>query len=114
MNILGDFITRVNDRYPLDIDNEELNSLLTTIKNQGEELEVKDKEISKLQNMLARFEKNNGEDDKNAPKAKSTKKASTKTTAKTSAKKTTATRRTVAEKKEAEATPAKSETTASK
>lgn len=114
MNILGDFITRVNDRYPLDIDNEELNSLLTTIKNQGEELEVKDKEISKLQNMLARFEKNNGEDDKNAPKAKSAKKASTKTTAKASAKKTTATRRTVAEKKEAEATPAKSETTASK
>ena len=114
MNILGDFITRVNDRYPLDIDNEELNSLLTTIKNQGEELEVKDKEISKLQNMLARFEKNNGEDDKNAPKAKSAKKTSTKATAKTSAKKTTATRRTVAEKKEAEATPAKSETTASK
>lgn len=114
MNILGDFITRVNDRYPLDIDNEELNSLLTTIKNQGEELEVKDKEISKLQNMLARFEKNNGEDDKNAPKAKSAKKSSTKATAKASAKKTTATRRTVAEKKEAEATPAKSETTASK
>lgn len=114
MNILGDFITRVNDRYPLDIDNEELNSLLTTIKNQGEELEVKDKEISKLQNVLARFEKNNGEDDKNAPKAKSAKKASTKATAKASAKKTTATRRTVAEKKEAEATPAKSETTASK
>ena len=114
MNILGDFITRVNDRYPLDIDNEELNSLLTTIKNQGEELEVKDKEISKLQNMLARFEKNNGEDDKNAPKAKSAKKASTKATAKASAKKTTTTRRTVAEKKEAETTPAKSETTASK
>lgn len=114
MNILGDFITRVNDRYPLDIDNEELNSLLTTIKNQGEELEVKDKEISKLQNMLARFEKNNGEDDKNAPKAKSAKKASTKATAKASAKKTTATRRTIAEKKEAETTPAKSETTASK
>lgn len=114
MNILGDFITRVNDRYPLDIDNEELNSLLTTIKNQGEELEVKDKEISKLQNMLARFEKNNGEDDKNAPKAKSAKKASTKATAKASAKKTTATRKTIAEKKEAEATPAKSETTASK
>lgn len=57
MNILGDFITRVNERYPLDIDNEELNSLLTTIKNQGDELAIKDKEISKLQNMLARFEK---------------------------------------------------------
>ena len=64
MNILGDFITRVNDRYPLDIDNEELNSLLTTIKNQGDELELKEKEISKLQNMLARFEKKEA-----APKA---------------------------------------------
>lgn len=57
MNILGDFITRVNNRYPLDIDNEELNSLLTTIKNQGDELQLKDKEISKLQNMLTMLEK---------------------------------------------------------
>ena len=69
MNILGDFITRVNDRYPLDIDNEELNSLLTTIKNQGDELTLKDKEISKLQNMLAQADK------KEAPKAKAPKKA---------------------------------------
>ena len=69
MNILGDFITRVNDRYPLDIDNEELNSLLTTIKNQGDELTVKDKEISKLQNMLAQADK------KEASKAKAPKKA---------------------------------------
>lgn len=58
MNILGDFITRVNDRYPLDIDNEELNSLLTTIKNQGDELQLKNKEIAKLQNVLARYEAN--------------------------------------------------------
>ena len=69
MNILGDFITRVNDRYPLDIDNEELNSLLTTIKNQGDELTLKDKEISKLQNMLAQADK------KEASKAKAPKKA---------------------------------------
>ena len=69
MNILGDFITRVNDHYPLDIDNEELNSLLTTIKNQGDELTLKDKEISKLQNMLAQADK------KEAPKAKAPKKA---------------------------------------
>ncbi len=56
-NILGDFITRVNDRYPLDIDNEELNSLLTTIKNQGDELALKDKEIEKLHNMIGRLDK---------------------------------------------------------
>ena len=57
MNILGDFITRVNDRYPLDIDNEELNSLLTTIKNQGDELALKDKEIEKLHNIIGRLDK---------------------------------------------------------
>ena len=40
MNILGDFLKRVNSLYPVDMDNEELGSLLTTIKNQGEELEA--------------------------------------------------------------------------
>ena len=57
MNILGDFITRVNELYPLEIDNDELNALLTTIKNQGDELEVKDKEIDKLKNLIGRLEK---------------------------------------------------------
>jgi alpha-amylase len=38
MNILGDFIKRVNSLYPEDVDNEELNPLLTTIKNQGIEI----------------------------------------------------------------------------
>jgi len=54
MNILGDFITRVNNLYPEDIDNDELEGLLTTIKNQGDEIEMKDKEISRL---LAKIEK---------------------------------------------------------
>ena len=49
MNILGDFINRVNALYPVDIDNDELESLLTTIKNQGDEIEMKDKEIVRLQ-----------------------------------------------------------------
>ena len=48
MNILGDFLNRVNSLYPEDIDNEELNGLLTTIKNQGDEIEMKDKEIIRL------------------------------------------------------------------
>lgn len=52
MNILGDFITRVNNLYPADMDSEELNELLTAIKNQEEQLEVKDKEIEKLKVML--------------------------------------------------------------
>ena len=48
MNILGDFMSRVNSLYPEEIDNEELTSLLTTIRNQGEEIEMKDKEINRL------------------------------------------------------------------
>jgi len=48
MNILGDFISRVNSLYPVDIDNEELNALLTTIKNQDEEIEALTKELEKI------------------------------------------------------------------
>ena len=55
MNILGDFINRVNSLYPIDMDNEELNSLLTTIKNQGEEIEAKDRKIEKLQAELEKY-----------------------------------------------------------
>ena len=60
MNILGDFINRVNTLYPEDIDNEELNSLLTTIKNQGEEIVMKEKEILRLQNKIEKIEKESG------------------------------------------------------
>lgn len=56
MNILGDFIRRVNDLYPSDMDSEQLNSLLTIIKNQGEEIELKDKEINKLETKLQKLE----------------------------------------------------------
>ena len=56
MNILGDFINRVNSLYPDDIDNDELNSLLTTIKNQGDEIAMKDKEISRLQAKVAKMQ----------------------------------------------------------
>lgn len=55
MNIVADFISRVNSLYPVDIESEELNSLLTTIKNQGEEIEIKDKEIAKLQKKLEKY-----------------------------------------------------------
>lgn len=54
MNILGDFITRVNNLYP-DIDNEELSSLLTSIKNQEEEIKMKDKEIVKLRAIITKL-----------------------------------------------------------
>ncbi len=54
MNILGDFIKRVNSLYPEDIDNEELNSLLTTIKNQGEEIVTLNKQVATLEAKLAK------------------------------------------------------------
>lgn len=75
MNILGDFISRVNSLYPVDMDNEELNSLLTTIKNQGEEIEAKDKEIEKLQKKLEKLNPTPAKEEKK-PVAK--KKATTK------------------------------------
>lgn len=56
MNILGDFIGRVEAMYPSDIDNEELNALLTTIKNQGDEIAAKDRKIEKLQQVLEKMQ----------------------------------------------------------
>ena len=56
MNILGDFISRVNSLYP-DVDNEELENYLTSVKNMEEEIEMKDKEISRLQAKLEKIEK---------------------------------------------------------
>ena len=61
MNILGDFMNRVNSLYPEEIDNEQLDALLTTIKNQGDEIEMKDKEITRLK---AKVEKMQKEEDK--------------------------------------------------
>lgn len=94
MNILGDFISRVNNLYPEDVDNEQLESLFTTIKNQDQELEVKNKEIEKLQHMLAKLEKE-------APAKKPAAKKAPAKAAKVSAKKATAV------KKEAEETETK-------
>jgi len=87
MNILGDFINRVNNLYPEEIDNDELNSLLTTIRNQGEEIEMKEKEISRLQAKIEEYETEQIESSsksisrkpstrKSAPKKKSTTKES--------------------------------------
>lgn len=78
MNILGDFISRVNSLYPADMDNEELNSLLTTIKNQGEEIEAKDKEIAKLRKEIEKAAKAKKVAEKPAEKKATTKKCAAK------------------------------------
>jgi len=56
MNVLGDFISHVNSLYPEDMDNEQLENMLTTIKNQGDEIEMKDKEILRLQTKIEKME----------------------------------------------------------
>ena len=93
MNILGDFISRVNSLYPEEVDNEELSSLLTTIKNQDEEIEMKNKEIVRLQAKIEKIEaevaKLRGE--------KATKAPAKKPAAKTAAKKAPAKKTTKAE-----------------
>ena len=45
MNVLSDFIVRVQEQYPDTIENEELNSLITTIRNQAAEIDVLKKEL---------------------------------------------------------------------
>ena len=82
MNILGDFINRVNSLYPEDIDNDELNSLLTTIKNQGDEIEMKDKEIVRLK---AKVEKMQAAEIKLKAKVEKTKTAAKKSSARNTA-----------------------------
>ena len=92
MNILGDFINRVNALYPSDIDNEQLNSLLTTIKNEDDEIEMKDKEIArlkaKLQKTEATAEKLRAKYEGKAPGQKPSKGRSSKTNVKEKAAKT--------------------------
>ena len=56
MNILGDFLKRVRDLYPDDVESDELNSLYTQIANMGNELAVKDNEISRLRARLEKYE----------------------------------------------------------
>lgn len=53
MNVLGDFIVRVQEQYPEEIENEELNSLLLTIRNQSAEIQQLKKEVATLRTNLA-------------------------------------------------------------
>ena len=73
MNILGDFISRVNNLYG-GADNEEIDGLITMIKNQDDEIAAKDKEIERLRKKLEKYNPTELEEKKPtkkaAPKAK--------------------------------------------
>lgn len=100
MNVLSDFIVRVEAQYPLSIENEELNALLTTIRNQSNEIEMLHKEVALMRTNIIKAEEEDiehttadktGDKPKKKPaKAPATKKATTaksKSNAKTTAKK---------------------------
>ncbi|MDE7151850.1 MAG: glycoside hydrolase family 57 protein [Candidatus Amulumruptor sp.] len=55
MNVLADFIVRVEEQYPLSIENEELNSLLTTIRNQATEIETLNKEVNSMRKNIEHY-----------------------------------------------------------
>ena len=46
MNVLADFLVRVQQQFPESVDNEELNNLVTTINNQAKEIETLQKEVN--------------------------------------------------------------------
>lgn len=55
MNVLADFLMRVEEEFPSKVDNEELNSLLTTIRNQGIEIAQLNKELKSLRTNVEQY-----------------------------------------------------------
>ena len=58
MNILGDFLQRVNWAMPLDIDTEELNAFQTTISNQDKKIQALEKQVARLKSAAGEKKKN--------------------------------------------------------
>lgn len=83
MNVLADFIVRVEEQYPLEIENEELNSLVLTIRNQAQEIETLNKEVKQLRNNILQADDENNAAKEAAP-AKPKKTAARKKAAKKS------------------------------
>ena len=54
MNVLSDFMIRVQEQYPESIDNEELNALLLTIRNQSNEISQLNREVEMLRNNIVK------------------------------------------------------------
>jgi len=55
MNVLADFLVRVDEQYPLSVDNEELNSLLKTIRNQEREIADLTREKESMQKNIDQY-----------------------------------------------------------
>lgn len=55
MNVLADFLLRVEEEFPSQVGNEELNSLLLTIANQGQEIEALNKELASMRKNVEQY-----------------------------------------------------------
>ena len=118
MNVLSDFLIRVREQFPEEIENEELNALLLTIRNQEKEIEELNREVEMLRNNIVKdttgdfVPKTEEQEPKEEPKPK---KAATKKPAekKATAKKP-AEKKPVAKKPAEKKTPAKKAATKSK
>lgn len=77
MNVLADFLMRVEEEFPSQVDNEELNSLLMTISNQGAEIEALNKELNSMRKNIEQYNiehRNRPECKTDAPAAEAPKK----------------------------------------
>lgn len=83
MNVLADFLVRVDEQYPLSVDNEELNSLLKTIRNQEREIETLTREKESMRQDLEQYNiEHKAPEPPAKPKAKTAKPKASKTKAK--------------------------------
>ena len=78
MNVLADFLVRVEEQYPSTIENEELNSLVTTIRNQNREIEQLTKECATLRKNAEQYNIEHKTREEAATKAKEPKTAAPK------------------------------------
>lgn len=89
MNVLSDFLVRVSEQFPASIENEELNSLLLTIRNQAKEIEALRKEVITIRTNVLEAEHDTPETSVEKPSAANKPKANKQTmTHKTASKKT--------------------------
>lgn len=70
MNVLSDFIVRVEEQYPLEIENEELNALVTTIRNQAAEIDQLKKQVELLKTDIVESDEVEAKPVKKAPAKK--------------------------------------------
>lgn len=70
MNVLSDFMIRVEEQYPSSIGNEELNALLLTIRNQEEEIKQLNQEVAMMRNNIIKETTEADSDKPNTTKSK--------------------------------------------